>query len=164
MKNFRTYFKLSLLVFLCNILQLQVLAQESTVMLSGKVLDEQQNPIKEVIISSQNNKIGTSTNWEGTFDLEIPLSIEELKFERIGYSTQIVNIQGGDSTLIVVLKTDNHQLDKIIDLGYSNTTFGDLTGAVSIVQGDVLERHPVANLSQTFAGRLAGLTTQETFF
>lgn len=163
MKNFRTYFKLSLLVFLCNILQLQVLAQESTVMLSGKVLDEQQNPIKEVIISSQNNKIGTSTNWEGTFDLEIPLSIEELKFERIGYSTQIVNIQGGDSTLIVVLKTDNHQLDKIIDLGYSNTTFGDLTGAVSIVQGDVLERHPVANLSQTFAGRLAGLTTQETF-
>jgi hypothetical protein len=58
--------------------------------------------------------------------LKFRLSIEELKFERIGYSTQIVNIQGGDSTLIVVLKTDNHQLDKIIDLGYSNTTFGDL--------------------------------------
>ena len=38
-----------------------------------------------------------------------------------------------------------------------------LTGAVSTVSGAELERHPVANLSQTFAGRLAGLTTQETF-
>ena len=61
------------------------------------------------------------------------------------------------------LKKDHHELDKVIDLGYSESSFKSLTGAVSVVQGEVLERHPVANLSQTFAGRFAGLTTQETF-
>lgn len=54
---------------------------------------------------------------------------------------------------------DPHHRDEIVQLGYSTQLRGDVTGAVATVSGETLERSPVANLTQTLPGRLAGLTT-----
>ncbi|HWV65131.1 SusC/RagA family TonB-linked outer membrane protein [Chitinophaga sp.] len=61
------------------------------------------------------------------------------------------------------LQRDPHHRDEIVQLGYSTQLRGDVTGAVATVSGETLERSPVANLTQTLPGRLAGLTTMETF-
>lgn len=163
MTNFRIYFKLYLLVFLLTGANFKLVAQEATSKITGKVVDKFQNPLKDVIITTENKKEGTSTSWDGVFQMEPMDPVNKLKFQLTGYFTETIDVQNGQEELIVVLKTDNHETDKVIDLGYSNTTRNELTGAVAVVSGEVLERHPVANLSQTFAGRLSGMTTQETF-
>src|SRR3546814_16729096 len=61
------------------------------------------------------------------------------------------------------LEEDAHYKDEIVQRGYSSQRREEVSGAVATVSGEELERSPVANLSQTFAGRFPGLTTQETF-
>ncbi|MDR1524437.1 MAG: SusC/RagA family TonB-linked outer membrane protein [Tannerella sp.] len=52
--------------------------------------------------------------------------------------------------------------DEQISLGFFSQPSMAITGAVATVSGSVLDKSPVSDLSQTFAGRLAGLTTIET--
>jgi TonB-linked SusC/RagA family outer membrane protein len=58
---------------------------------------------------------------------------------------------------------DSHQTGDNVNLGYFSQSKESLTGAVSTVTGSTLSKSPVANLSQTFAGRLPGLTTVEGY-
>ncbi|MGO3805516.1 MAG: SusC/RagA family TonB-linked outer membrane protein [Sphingobacterium sp.] len=163
MTNFRINFKLYVLVFVLTLTNFKLIAQEEPLKITGKVVDEFQSPLKDVIITTEDKRAGTSTSWDGTFVLEFGEPVDQLSFQLVGYRSKNVSVQSQHDSLTVVLTTDNHHMDQVIDLGYSSVTRNELTGAVSVVSGDVLERHPVANLSQTFAGRLAGLTTQETF-
>lgn len=73
----------------------------------------------------------------------------------IGFRGMTVSAQNQD-TIIVPEK------DEIIQLGYSFQKGSEISGAVANVKGEVLERSPVANLAQTFAGRFPGLFTRET--
>lgn len=53
-------------------------------------------------------------------------------------------------------------LDDQIDLGYLMVSRRALTGAVSTVSGEVLDKSPESNLGKTFAGRFSGMITMET--
>lgn len=163
MKNFRTYFRVCLFSFLLILFCKKVFAQEYYYKVSGIVLNEEQVPLKNVKITFEADKFDVSTSWDGIFEVQVNPKINKLKFECLGYSSKTINVAEKTDSLIVVLERDNHQLDKVIDLGYSSSSLQNLTGSVSTITGAVLEKHPVANLAQTFAGRFSGLTTQESF-
>jgi TonB-linked SusC/RagA family outer membrane protein len=50
-----------------------------------------------------------------------------------------------------------------INLGYTSQPPVEVSGSVSNVKGEILQKAPVANLTQTLQGRLPGLFTQETY-
>jgi TonB-linked SusC/RagA family outer membrane protein len=50
-----------------------------------------------------------------------------------------------------------------INLGYTSQQPDEISGSVSNVSGEVLQKAPVANLNQALHGRLPGLFTQETY-
>ena len=52
-------------------------------------------------------------------------------------------------------------MDEKIDLGYLTVSRRALTGAVSTVSGEVLDKSPESNLGKTFAGRFSGMITME---
>jgi len=163
MKTIQKYWKINLLLIFLMSINIYVKAQEQNAEIIGIVVDEFQKPLKDVIITSVATRSGTSSDFDGNFVLKSDSSKQKVRFELEGYHSIEVDLEPEREDLVILLLKDNHELDKVIDLGYTTTTFRNLTGAVSSVSGSELERHPVANLSQTFAGRLAGLTTQETF-
>lgn len=59
--------------------------------------------------------------------------------------------------------TGVYRPEETVRFGYSSQPKGAVTGAVSTVSGRELESSPVANLSQSLAGRLNGLFTNETY-
>jgi TonB-linked SusC/RagA family outer membrane protein len=73
----------------------------------------------------------------------------------IDFEGMTVSAQNQD-TIIVPEK------DEMIQLGYSSQKSAEISGAVASMKGEVLQRSPVANLTQTFAGRFPGLFTRET--
>src|SRR5690606_8402524 len=80
------------------------------------------------------------------------------------YFTQTLPINGEKEVVInVTLQRDVNNRDEWVEMGYWSQKRLSLTGAVSTVTGEELERAPVANLTQTLPGRLAGLITRETF-
>src|SRR5690606_21032982 len=108
-------------------------------------------------------KNGTSTDTEGNYMLIITDDSQSVIFRAKGYLTQRHDVDSEEGNLEISLQYDVHGKDDIVQLGYTSQTRGDISGAVSTVSGEELERAPVANLSQSFPGRLSGLTTQETF-
>ncbi|WP_214225965.1 SusC/RagA family TonB-linked outer membrane protein [Pedobacter sp. B4-66] len=138
-----------------------VCAQEVSASVKGVVKDEFGKPLAGVLINSQDGQSGTSTNAEGEYVLTINES-GVLTFYYNGYATQKVEVNGKPQ-IDVLLKPDAHAKDEIVQLGYTTQLRREISGAVSTVTGEELEKSPVANLTQSFAGRFAGLITQETY-
>jgi TonB-linked SusC/RagA family outer membrane protein len=155
--------KISLLFAFVLTYTLNVEAQEQSISITGKVTDTFGNPLEGVIVNSQNGKNGTSTDLEGNFMLTLTDDSEYLNFRSKGYAAQRLDIGQSGGVLDVTLQYDVHGKDDIVQLGYTSQTRSEISGAVSTVSGEELERAPVANLTQSLPGRLAGLTTQETF-
>jgi TonB-linked SusC/RagA family outer membrane protein len=137
-------------------------AQEVPVTVKGKIVDQYERPLNGVTVNSQNGKNGTSTNVNGEYTIAVDDNSEYLIFFTTGYTKLKIPLTSNE-TAIVRLKPDVHHLDDVVQLGYSTQTRQEISGAVATVSGEILEKSPVANLSQTLAGRLPGLTTIETF-
>ena len=135
-------------------------AQQMAKSFTGIVTDESGMPLVGVTINDESGKTGTSTNKKGEYTI-LNKEIKQLIFSSIGYTTQKVTT-GADERIDVQLKWDAHKLDEVVQLGYTSQLRRDISGSVATVSGAELEKSPVANLTQTFAGRLAGLITQET--
>lgn len=155
--------KTALVLFLSLIHIFPVDAQEPAIPVNGKVTDVFGNPLEGVIINSENGKSGTSTDTEGNYTIMLADGSQHITFRARGYATQSLGVKQLTSDLNVSLQFDIHGKDEIVYLGYTSQTRAEVSGAVSTVSGEELERAPVANLTQSLGGRLAGLTTQETF-
>ena len=137
-----------------------VSAQKRAASFNGIVTDEFGKPLAGVIINDESGKTGTSTNKKGEYSI-INNEYKQLIFSYMGYTTEKVTT-GENERIDVQLKWDAHKKDEVIQLGYTSQLRNNISGSVSTVSGAELEKSPVANLTQAFAGRLAGLTTQET--
>ena len=137
-----------------------VSAQKLAATFKGIVTDEFGRPLVGVTINDESGNIGTSTNNKGEYSI-INNENKLLIFTYLGYITEKVTI-GEKERIDVQLKWDAHKKGEVIQLGYTSQLRNDISGSVSTVSGVELEKSPVANLTQSFAGRLAGLTTQET--
>ncbi len=136
--------------------------QGTSILIRGSVTNEMGQPLRGVVINTLGGYIGTYTDIDGSYSLNLPDSTEFLVFQARGYSDVLREI-GEEGTIDISLSFDLHQKDELVHLGYSSQKRNEVTGAVATVSGEELERAPVANLSQSFPGRFPGLFTQETF-
>ncbi|MBE8713725.1 SusC/RagA family TonB-linked outer membrane protein [Sphingobacterium hungaricum] len=150
------FFMLAMLVY-SNL----IFAQQSGVIISGKVTDEFDKPLFGVTILSSKGKNGTSTDMKGDFSLQLNDQSQELNIQYDGYKSQVFSISDLNNNRIK-LERNIHNVDQVVQLGWDSKRRKNFGGAVSSVNGTTLEHSPVANLSMSLAGRLSGLTTQET--
>lgn len=136
-------------------------AQEVSVSVKGIVKDEFGRPLAGVIINSPDGETGASTNANGEYVINLDVN-SHLIFSYTGYTTQKISANG-KTQIDVELKPDIHKKDEIVQLGYTSQLRHEISGSVATVSGEELEKSPVANLTQSFAGRFAGLITQETY-
>lgn len=136
-------------------------AQGITPYVNGVIHDEFGKPLAEVVVSSDNGKNRAFSNEHGEYSLLINDGSKSITFSCIGYANKKMVI-GENKEINVNLKSDQNLGNEIIQLGYSTQRRSEITGAISTVSGEELKKSPVANLSMTFAGRLAGLSTKET--
>ena len=124
---FRTMIVLTML-FICTVLQARVV--------SGTVKD----PTGETIISAsvvvKGTTLGTVTDFDGNYSIDVPDDAKVLIFSYIGMMTQEVSITG--DVINVVLRENSEVLDEVVVTGYGTTKKRDLVTAVSSVNADQL--------------------------
>ena len=152
----------ALFLFLC-FFGLILQAKQLPRVISGKTCDEQGRPLAGVVIRSERGEGSTITNAEGEYFLQLGEDTELLKYSYIGYREQQVKVNEEEQLDVVLHPDVNNNPDEIVQLGYSSQLRSAVSGAVATVSGEELEKSPVANLTQSFAGRLSGLITQETY-
>ena len=121
---------------------------------TGRVTDEQNQPLPGVSIVEKLTKKGTVTDGNGQFSIDVAPGAS-LVFSFIGFASQevVVGQQGG---LTVVLKEEVNQLNEVVAVGYQTLRKSDVTGAIANVKARELNL-AAPTLGQALVGKLAGV-------
>ena len=93
---------------------------------------------------------------DGNFTLEGVKNGDIIQISFIGYTTQEIPYTG-QSTLQIKLAEDTQKLEEVVVVGYGVQKKVNLTGAVGIADGDVLEDRPIGNIAQGLQGVVPNL-------
>ena len=140
-------------VFLC--VNLAAHAQ-TNVQVTGRVVDENNQPLNGVSVQIQKSKIGTATNSAGDFSLSTPTNAT-LLFSYVGYTDTSIAI-GGRTNLDVKLSSGRTTLSDVVVIGYGTANKRDLTGSIVKIDGKVMADKPNTNPVASLQSKVAGLS------
>ncbi|MDE5881937.1 MAG: TonB-dependent receptor [Muribaculaceae bacterium] len=123
--------------------------------LTGTVYDQNNEPVIGASVMVKGTTIGTATDIDGKFTLNVPAK-GTLIVSYVGYVAQEIALNG-QTELRVDLKEDTASLDELVVVGYGVQKKATLTGSVSSVGGEDIKKVSAANLSNTLAGKTAGI-------
>jgi TonB-linked SusC/RagA family outer membrane protein len=100
--------------------------------------------------------LGTVTDVDGGFSLNVPDNNTVLIFSFIGYTTQEVAV-GSQRTLRIALQEDNLQLDEVVVVAYGTAKRKDLIGASATIDSKVVAKQSISTVSKALEGSVAGV-------
>lgn len=125
--------------------------------IQGTIVDSSTGaPLAGVTVKVKGSTIGTTTDANGRFSLSVPDNAV-LEVSYLGYGKKEVEVNGRTAVQIS-LSTATTGLNQLVVVGYGTQKKISITGAVSSVKGDELKETPVANISNSIAGRVAGVS------
>lgn len=127
------------------------------VKVSGIVKDKEGSPLPGVTVVIRGTKIGTATNNEGKFSLEMPEKGMSLTLTFIGMKPLEVTVDS-PNPLNLIMEEEQNDLDEVIVIGYGTTTKKDLTGSVARFDSKIIEESTVTNIAHMMQGQIAGLS------
>lgn len=139
-----------------TIFKVSKVEKENKKVITGNVKDEKGEILLGVSILIKGTSLGTVTDVDGNYSIEVPGDQHVLVFIYLGYKTKEVSVSG-KTKLDVVLMEDTQNLEEVVIVGYGTMKKENLTGAVTQLKGDVLESRPVTNISQALQGTVANL-------
>ena len=147
--------RLGAVLFLLFLLSWPAIMQ-AQLKVSGTVTDETKESVIGANVTVKGTTIGTITDIDGKFTLEVPDKKAVLVVSFIGYTTQEIPV-GKNTVFNVVLKEDGVMLNEVVAIGYGQVKKGDLTGSVAKVDMDNLNKAPVSSFDQALGGQIAGV-------
>lgn len=132
------------------------IAQQQKVSVTGKVVDNLGEPIIGANVVVQGQTVGTITDIDGVFKLDVPKGAK-LLISFIGYSSKTVEVK--QSNIEIVLEDDSQMLGEVEVVAYGVQKKVSVTGAISSVKGEELTKTPTGSISNMLSGQMAGLTT-----
>lgn len=102
----------------------------------GDVFDDLNEPLPGVVIIVKGTTIGTTTDVNGHFILDIPEDPSVLVASFIGYKTQEFEVRPG-SQIALVMETDIQELQEVVVVGYGTQSRRELTAAAVSLQGRI---------------------------
>lgn len=109
-----------------------------------------------VNILEQGTTIGTITDIDGSFEINLTGSSPSLIISYVGYLEQVVVVDGRTS-IDILLAQDAQQLDEVVVIGYGTQKKKVVTGAIAKVDGKDLEDMQVTRLEGALQGRTSGV-------
>jgi TonB-linked SusC/RagA family outer membrane protein len=157
---------MGVLIFFISALSLH--AQEGTTgSVSGIVRNDQGEPLGGVSVVATNTttglSAGTQTDTGGVFKFpKLPSTGRySFSFSSVGFEAQTLSgygIKGSAAiSILVKLKGQTGALNEVVVVGYGTQKKANLTGAVSQVGGEVLDRRSIPNLTQGLEGVIPNL-------
>ena len=129
---------------------------------SGVVKDKSGVPVPGATVLLPNTTIGTITDLDGRYSIDVPSDATTLEVTSMGYATVQITL-GIASVYDVVLEDDKLLLEEVVVVGYGTQKKVNLTGAVSTVNfEDLAESRPVTSVASALAGMSAGLSVRTT--
>lgn len=153
MKNMLSSLRKPALFCLALLASAAVFAQTGRV--SGKVLDENGEPLIGAGVVVKGTTNGTMTGLDGEFSLDVPKGAA-LTISFIGYLDGEI-VPGTRSNVEITLEPDTKLLDEVVVIGYGTVKRKDLTGSVASARGEDIEARKTTTLSTALQGSMSGV-------
>jgi TonB-linked SusC/RagA family outer membrane protein len=129
-------------------------AQNKTI--TGKVVEDNGSGLPGVSVVVKGSTVGTITDADGKYSINVPATGKELVFTFIGMTTQTVAI-GSQSQINVTLESDVVSLNEVVAIGYGSMERNNVTGAISSVKTEEIMKAAVPNVVEALRGQVSGV-------
>jgi len=123
---------------------------------SGTVTDAEEYPLPGVTVMKKGTTQGTITNANGEYSLNNVAEDGTLVFSFIGMKTREVAVNG-QTVINVTMEEETIGLDEVVAIGYGSRQKKDLTGAVSNIESDELQKEVQMTPELAMQGKMAGV-------
>jgi len=123
--------------------------------ISGKITDEDGNPLPGTTIVEKGTTNGTITDADGGYRLDV--ADDAILFVSfVGYSSQEITI-AGRTTIDIIMLEDSEQLDEVVVIGYGTQKKSSLTASVASVDIGELTKTATHDPAAALQGRVSGV-------
>jgi TonB-linked SusC/RagA family outer membrane protein len=112
-------------------------------------------PLPGVNVLVKNTNNGAVTDFDGNFSLSSVSQNSIIVFTYIGFKTQEL---AATANMQVNLEEDNESLDEVVLIGYGSKSRKDLTGSVSMIKSETIEKLKPVDVAQALQGRASGVS------
>jgi TonB-linked SusC/RagA family outer membrane protein len=127
------------------------------VIVKGIVRNSMNNePIEGVNVIVKGTALGTATNSNGEYSIQVPGADAVLVFSFVGYDTEEIPVNG-QATVDAYLVASSKALDEIIVVAYGTTKRSNLTGSAVAIKSEELKDVFAPNVSSMIQGKVAGV-------
>jgi TonB-linked SusC/RagA family outer membrane protein len=123
--------------------------------ITGKVSDESGTPIAGASVVIKGTNVGVSTGIDGSYSVSTTGADNVLVFSLLGFVTQETGINGR-TVINITLANEAENLEEVVVVGFGKQKKQSVTGAITTISPREM-RVPSSNLSNAFAGKLAGV-------
>lgn len=130
--------------------------------IQGTVTDSNGIALTGVSVRLKGTGEGTVTDVKGHFEMEIPQKGDTLVFSYLGYEDKEV-VVGEKSTIKITMESSSRTLKDVVVIGYGTQKKEDVTGAISSVTSEDIEKvHGGSTVSTSLAGKISGLSFRQS--
>ena len=136
-----------------------MLYAQNGIKVKGVVTDSSTEPLigASVVVKGQPG-VGTVTDIDGNFHLDVPSENTVLVISYVGMATQEIKV--GKQRDIRVSLSDDAQLEEVVVVGYGQQKKASVVGAITQTTGEVLERAAgIGSVGAALTGNLPGIAT-----
>ncbi len=143
-----------LLVVLFSAFSTKAVAQTTV---EGNVTDSDGLPLPGVTVRVEGTSIGTQTDFDGNYAIDVPEDDSVLVFSFVGMTT-VKRTFNGNTTINVTLENDQQALDEVVVVGYGTQSRRSVTTAVAKVSEEDFNQGVVSSPLDLVQGKIAGLS------
>lgn len=122
---------------------------------TGTVFDENGEPLIGATVKVVGAPTGATTDIDGHYSLNLPLSAKQLTFSYVGYKELTRDITS--DVLNVTLQSDSELLSEVVVIGYGVRKKDDLTGSIASVSEKDFNKGVISSPEELVNGKIAGV-------
>lgn len=148
--------KLVMLVMSFCLLLSTAWAQSKTI--TGKVTDENGNPVVNASVVVKGSRTGTTTGEDGSFSISVPAKATAIVVSSVNFADQEIRISS-NTNVTVTLKPASKDLDEVIVVAYGTAKKETFTGSAAKISAKAMENRPLTNVGAAIIGSAPGIAT-----
>lgn len=125
-------------------------------LIKGKIVDQDGKTLPGVTIMIQGTIVGTTTDLNGNFSLDVPKSTDILSISYIGFKSKTVKLTAA-TIAPIKLEPAMMDIDEVVVVAYGTSSKKAMTGAVTSVSSEMIARNKSNNALSSLQGMVPGL-------
>ncbi len=133
------------------------LKQQQKFVVNGTIVDGNGTPLAAANVLEKGTSNGVMADFDGNFTIGVESDMAILTVSYLGFATKEIEVNG-QAVLKVILEESASGLDEVVVVGYGTQKVTNLTGAVDVIDSDLIQNRPSPTVSQLLQGTSPGLS------